>query len=83
MNRCMRTNIDISDDLLREARRYTRARTKKEIVEEALRVFVESKALELRKSSYRERLKSIEKKTERLILRESPGEILRKDRDRL
>ncbi len=80
---CMRTNIDISEDLLREARRYTTARTKKQIVEEALRCFVESKARELRKTTYRERVRRLEAKTAGLTFRESPGEILRKDRSRL
>ena len=78
----MRTNIDINDELLREAKRYARARTKKEIVEEALQVFVESKALEARRITYGERIKSFDAKTARLTLRESPLEILRKDRER-
>ena len=36
----MRTNIDIDDDLLREAMEITGLRTKKETVEEALRRLV-------------------------------------------
>lgn len=83
MIRCMRTNIDIDDELLREAKRFTVARTKKEIVEEALKAFVKSKAIETRRATYGERIKSLDAKVARLILRESPGEILRKDRDRL
>jgi Arc/MetJ family transcription regulator len=79
----MRTNIDINDDLLQEAKRYTRARTKKEIVEEALKVFIEYRAFEARKSSYRERVKTLEAKLNGLGLRETPGTVLRRDRERL
>jgi Arc/MetJ family transcription regulator len=78
----MRTNIDISDDLLREAMRYTNARTKKQIVEEALRLFIEFRAQELRTRTYKERMNELEAKTARLTLRERPTEILRRDRNR-
>lgn len=37
---CMRTNIDIDDDVLREAQRITGARTKRETVDLALRELV-------------------------------------------
>jgi Arc/MetJ family transcription regulator len=37
---CMRTNIDIDDDVLEEARRLTGARTKRETVDLALRELV-------------------------------------------
>jgi len=40
MGPAMRTNIDIDDDLLREAMEITGLRTKKETVEEALRRLV-------------------------------------------
>jgi len=39
----MRTNIDLDEDLLREAFRLSRATTKKELVHEALRLYVELK----------------------------------------
>jgi Arc/MetJ family transcription regulator len=42
----MRTNIDIDDALLDEARRATGLRTKKETVEEGLRVLVRLKEQE-------------------------------------
>ena len=42
----MRTNIDIDDALLHEARRATGLRTKKETVEEGLRLLVRLKAQE-------------------------------------
>ena len=40
----MRTNINIDDRLLSRARRLTRLRTKREIVQRALEVLVESEA---------------------------------------
>jgi Arc/MetJ family transcription regulator len=39
----MRTNIDIDDDLLAEAARLTGIKTKKDLVNQALRVLIESK----------------------------------------
>jgi Arc/MetJ family transcription regulator len=38
--RCMRTNIEIDDDVLREAQRLVGARTKRETVDFALRELV-------------------------------------------
>jgi len=40
----MRTNINIDDRLLSQARKLTRLRTKREIVQRALEVLVESEA---------------------------------------
>jgi Arc/MetJ family transcription regulator len=39
----MRTNIDLDDQLLAEARRLTGIKTKRELVHEALRVLVENR----------------------------------------
>ena len=39
----MRTNIDIDDDLIEEAFSVAQARTKKELVQEALREFIRLK----------------------------------------
>lgn len=36
----MRTNIDIDDKLMKDALRYTGAKTKKDVVEQALRMLV-------------------------------------------
>ncbi len=43
-NVCMRTNINIDDRLLSQARKLTRLRTKREIVNRALEVLVQSEA---------------------------------------
>ena len=40
----MRTNIDIDEQLLEEAFRYTDAKTKKELVNEALQEFIRQRS---------------------------------------
>jgi Arc/MetJ family transcription regulator len=39
----MRTNIDIDDELMREALRSSGARTKRAVVEEALRLLIQTR----------------------------------------
>ena len=39
----MRTNIDIDDRLMRQAMRSSRARTKRAVVEEALRLLIQTR----------------------------------------
>jgi len=78
----MRTNIVLDDDLVREARRYSEARSKRALVEEALKTYVEVKAAERRRATYRERLARLERALEGVVLRESPSALLRADRDR-
>ena len=41
----MRTNIDIDDALVSEAFKYSRAKTKKELIHQALKEFVENRRL--------------------------------------
>ena len=79
---CMRTNIDLPEELLAEAGRFAHGRTKKAIVEEALKAFIQSKTAEARRHSYGERLRALENRTALLSLRQSPAEVLRADRDR-
>ena len=79
---CMRTNIILNDDLVQEAMRYTNARTKRALIDEALRTFVTVKADERRRATYRNRLRRLQEKLDEIRLRESPKEVLRADRDR-
>ena len=79
---CMRTNIVIDDELMREAMEYSTARTKRSLIEEALHTFISVHATEKRRESYRTRLAVIRKKTAELRLRTSPGDLLREDRER-
>ena len=77
----MRTNIELSDDLLAEAQKHSKARSKRALVEEALAAFVAMKAEEQRRSTYKERLDSLRHKTKAVTLRSDTRDILRKDRD--
>ena len=78
---CMRTNIDLDDELVREARRYSTAKTKRALVEEALRTLVRVRSEEQRRATYRERLIALERKLAGLALRDSPADLLREDRE--
>lgn len=78
----MRTNIVLNDELVQEAMRYSRAATKRALVEEALATFVQVRAAEQLERSYRDRLRRLEDRVSGLKLRRRPGELLREDRDR-
>lgn len=60
---CMRTNIVLDPDLLAAAGRYARATTKKGIVEEALRTFVEVRAAAARAAAYEARVEALRRRT--------------------
>ncbi|MGE5238063.1 MAG: type II toxin-antitoxin system VapB family antitoxin [Chloroflexota bacterium] len=77
----MRTNIELNDDLLREARRYSKATSKRAVVEEALAAFIAMKAEERRRLTYKDRLQSLRAKTAAVRLRSDTRDILREDRD--
>jgi len=78
----VRTNIELDDELLEEAMRYSSARTKRGLVAEALRTFVEVRAAERHRSSYKERVASIRSRTNGLRRGKSVTSILREDRRR-
>lgn len=77
----MRTNIELSDDLLAEAQKHSKARSKRALVEEALAAFVAVKVEERRRSTYKERLDNLRHRTKAVRLRSDTRDILRKDRD--
>ena len=77
----MRTNIELSDDLIAEAQKHSKAKSKRALVEEALAAFVAMKAEERRRSTYKERLDSLRHRTKAVKLRSDSRDILRKDRD--
>jgi Arc/MetJ family transcription regulator len=77
----MRTNIELNDDLLREARKYSKATSKRALVEEALAAFIAMKAEERRRLTYRDRLHSLRAKTAAVRLRSDTRDILREDRN--
>jgi len=78
----MRTNIDLNNELLKEAKRYSYARTKRALVEEALQTFVQVKAEQQRSQTYRDRVQKLDARLAGIRLRESPLAILRQDRER-
>lgn len=78
----MRTNIVLDDDLIEEAMQYSKARTRRGLVEEALRTFVRVKEEEQRLRTYRDRLARVRGKVAGLRLRDSSREIVRRDRER-
>lgn len=79
---CMRTNLVLNDELLAEARKYSRSGTKRGLVEEALTVFIRTKASEQKTLSYQSRVQELEKKISGIKLREAPLKILRDTRER-
>ena len=79
---CMRTNIVLNDSLVEEAMRYSGARSRRELVEEALTTYVAVKAEEARRRSYADRLRGLETRLAGLRLRQAPSELLRADRER-
>lgn len=79
---CMRTNLVLDDKLVGEAMRLSAGRSKRAVVEEALRTYVAVKRAERARGAYRHRLQRIAERLRGLKLRERPSEVLRADRDR-
>jgi Arc/MetJ family transcription regulator len=77
----MRTNIELDDDLLAEAAKYSVARSKRALVREALVAFVTAKSEERRRLTYRDRLQRIRAKTSGTKLRSDTRDLVRRDRD--
>ncbi len=78
----MRTNIELNEELLKEARRYSKARTKRALVEEALETYITTKAEARKRATYADRVRSMRSQLADLKLRERPVHILREDRAR-
>jgi len=78
----LRTSIVLDEELLQEAKKYSSASTKRELVEEALRTFVEVKSTERQREEYSARVANIHKRTSNLRLRKSSSAILRENRNR-
>jgi Arc/MetJ family transcription regulator len=77
----MRTNIELNETLLDEAKKYSNAKTKRALVEEALTAFIAMKAEEKRSLTYKEKLQSLLAKTASVRLRSDTRTLLRQDRD--
>ena len=79
----MRTNVVLNDDLIQEAQRYSNAKSKSALIDEALRTLIEVRARQRATESYSSRLRQVQQKLQRKRFRESSVEILKRDRDRL
>jgi Arc/MetJ family transcription regulator len=79
--RCMRTNIELDDDLLAQAAKYSTARTKRRLINEALATFVAVKAEERRRATYRERLETVRARVAGVRLGVDSRDLVRSDRD--
>jgi Arc/MetJ family transcription regulator len=77
----MRTNIDLDDDLLAEAARYSTARSKRALIQEALATFVAVKAQERKTASYRERLENLRGRAAVVRLKSDTRDLVRSDRN--
>lgn len=77
----MRTNIELNDELIAEARKYSKARTKRALVEEALATFIAVRVAERRRRVYGDRLEALRSKTRDVRLRSDSRDVLRSDRD--
>lgn len=76
----MRTNIVLDDDLLAEAMKYSKQRSKRGVVKEALATYVTVKAEQERTESYRERLAIVRKRMADTSLRKTALSMLKDDR---
>lgn len=77
----MRTNIVLDDELVREAMRHSQAKTKRALIEDALRTLVRVRAEEGRRKSYQDRLIAVQNRLAGLALRESATQMIRQDRE--
>ena len=77
----MRTNIELNEHLLAEAQKYSKAKSKRALVEEALSAYIAIKAEEQRFRTYKERLQTLRAKTMSVRLRSDTRTLLRQDRD--
>lgn len=82
MKWCMRTNVVLNDELVEEAMKFSTARNRSALIEEALRVFVQSRSAERKKARYERRLLELRQQLGGVELRESAQDIVRRDRDR-
>jgi hypothetical protein len=72
----------LNDDLVREAMQYSKAKTKRALIEEALLTLVRVRTEERKRETYLERLAALDRRLARIRLRESPLNLLRQDRVR-
>ena len=77
----MRTNIELDDNLLAEAAKYSTSRSKRRLIHEALATFVAVKAEERRRATYKERLERVRGRLAGVRLKTDLRDLIRTDRD--
>ena len=77
----MRTNIDLDDNLVERALACSDARTKRAVVDEALRTFIHVKEEERRRRTYAERFEALRPRLARIQVSEPPSQIIRRARE--
>lgn len=78
----MRTNIVLNDELVEAAMAHAKARTKRELIEEVLRAYVDFKEAEKTRRSYADRVQKIRERAPSSGYGISAHELIRKDRQR-
>ena len=78
----MRTNIELNDELVAEALKYSVAKSKRALVEEALSTYVAVKADERKRQTYKDRLARVRQNAAGVKLRSDTRDVVRRDRDR-
>ena len=78
----MRTNVVLDDELMREARQYSDAPTKRALLEDALRTLIETRSAAKRRLSYADQVRQLDQQLAGMVVRERPSDLLRQDRNR-
>jgi len=78
----MRTNVHLDEGLLQAAMQLAGAKSKRAMLDQALRFFVERKSADRDLESYRARLKKVQAKTAGLKFDRSAADLVREDRER-
>jgi len=77
----MRTNIDLQEDLLKEAGSYSQTTTKKDLVHEALATYVAVKKRDAQLIEYQEKMKAFRDRYPRIQVDVDTRDLIREDRD--
>ncbi|MCK5853148.1 type II toxin-antitoxin system VapB family antitoxin [bacterium] len=79
----MRTNIVLNDELVKIAMRYSKAQTKKALIEDSLRTFIKVKSENEKRLTYENRYNDLISKLSNTSLSISSIDLIREDRERV
>ena len=80
--KCMRANVKINDELLKEAFQYASTKNRSALIELALKTFIQVREASRKRKEYREQVVELQKQLASSKFRESSFSILKKDRSR-